>query len=234
MRQILFVFLIDFLLYGPIFGETKNRSYITLNSKDPKNVNNKTSQDAAAQESENVASRSSSDTDNPTSQDNTSDLQTPLSEEALKELQSYKNQYLYLKAEFDNYRKRSLKERSDLIKYGSQQLAMEILNVLDVFEMALSGKANAENVESFKQGFEMTYHQLKQGLEKFDIMEFGQAGEDFNPSLHDAVSSEVSSQFAPGKITQIFKKGYKFHDKIIRAAQVVVAKESDSNASCEE
>ncbi len=139
------------------------------------------------------------------------------------ELKKFKHDYLYLRAEFDNYKRRSTKERAELIKFGSEPLAKEILNILDVFELALSSEVTPENIDSFKKGMDMTYGQLQQSLERFNITKFGSLGDKFDPQLHEALSSLPSSDFEPEHICQVFKNGFKFHDKVIRPAQVVVA-----------
>lgn len=146
-----------------------------------------------------------------------------VSEDQLKELEKYKSDYLYLKAEFDNFKRRSIKERSDLIKYGSEPFVMELLSVLDVFDMALENDVTAENIDSFKQGMEMTQVQMKQSLEKFNILEIGKTGDTFDPNIHEALSNEPTAEVSEGCISRVFKKGYKFHDRVIRPAQVVVA-----------
>lgn len=146
-----------------------------------------------------------------------------VSSEELASLEKFKNDFLYLKAEFDNYKRRSIKERSDLIKYGSEPLVSEILNVLDVFDMALSQEVTPENIDGFKEGMDMTYKQFHQSLEKFNIVEIGKVGDEFDPNKHEALTQEPSADVGDGCVLRIFKKGYRFHDKIIRPAQVVVA-----------
>lgn len=155
---------------------------------------------------------------------------TPPAEEKdpLQELQQqidkYKNDYLYLRAEFDNYKRNVLKERSDLLKYGSERLLIEILGVLDNFERALEVKANQENLSTYVKGVEMTAQDLKSALAKFGVSEVPSQGAAFNPSVHEALSSEESTHVPEGHITRVFKKPYKLHDKLIRPGQVVVAK----------
>ena len=134
-----------------------------------------------------------------------------------------KQELLYLKAEFDNFRKRAIKERSDLIKYGPERLAVEILNVMDIFDMALNQEVTSENIDSFKQGMEMTHNQLVSSLKKFGIEEVNPLGQAFDPNAHEALSNEPTNKYPEGHVSQVFKKGYKFYDKLIRPAQVVVA-----------
>ncbi|MEZ4870933.1 MAG: nucleotide exchange factor GrpE [Bdellovibrionales bacterium] len=145
-----------------------------------------------------------------------------------------KEELLYLKAEFDNYRKRAVKERSDLIKYGPEKLAVEVLNVVDIFEMALGQDVTSENLESFKEGMTMTHAQLIQALKKFGIKEIDPLGEPFDPNKHEALSNLPTNEYPEGHVAQVFKKGYIFYEKMIRPAQVLVAVPLPVEASEEE
>jgi molecular chaperone GrpE len=145
---------------------------------------------------------------------------------ALKaELEKAKNDYLYLRADFDNYRRGVIKERADLIKYGSERLLSELLDLLDNFDRALTLEVTAENLQSFKEGMDLTRKGFDKVLSKFGVASLDCEGKAFDPSLHEALSSEETDSMAPGHITRVFKKAYKLHDKLIRPAQVVVAKE---------
>lgn len=146
-----------------------------------------------------------------------------LSSNEMNELKKYKQEYLYLQAEFDNFRKRTVKERAELIKYGSEALAHELLNVLDVFDMAVATEVTAENLDSFKQGMDMTYSQLNDCLKRFGIEENSKPGDVFDPILHEAIGQEESEDLEEGQITKVFKKGYRFHEKNLRPAQVIVS-----------
>lgn len=136
-----------------------------------------------------------------------------------------KNDYLYLRADFDNYRKSVLKDRSDLIKYGSERVFTELLDVLDNFDRALEAKLTPETIENYKTGISLTANELRKVLQKFGVQEVECLGAAFDPNQHEALSSEESAEQPAGHITRVFKKAYKLHDRIIRPAQVVVAKE---------
>lgn len=140
-------------------------------------------------------------------------------EEALK----WKNDFLYLKAEFDNYKKNVLKERSDLLKFGAERVSRDVLDVVDNFERALEFKITADNVDNFKKGIEMTAKELKDVLTKHGIQEVPALGQVFNPQFFEAISSESTAEHPEGSISRVFKKAYKLHDKIIRMGQVMVA-----------
>lgn len=152
------------------------------------------------------------------------------SDEILKQIQElqaaadkYRNEFLYLRADFDNFKKNSLKERSEYLKYGNERLIVEILGVLDNFERALETKINSENINTLVKGVEMTAVDLRNILQKYGVSEVPSKGQPFDPNIHEALSSEESNEPA-GSIVRVFKKPYRLHDKIIRPGQVVVAK----------
>lgn len=144
--------------------------------------------------------------------------------EAKAEAEKWKNDYLYLRAEFENFKKQTIKERSDLRKYGAERLAADLLNSLDIFETALSTEVTPENFANFRKGIEMTATELRNALNRHGVSEIPSKGQPFDPTLHEALSSEETNDSAPGTITQVFKKPYKLHDRVIRPGQVVVAK----------
>jgi len=160
----------------------------------------------------------------------TAGVEQPNEMDELKgQVEKLKNDYLYLRAEFDNYKRNVIKERADLLKYGSERLLVEILGVLDNFERALEIQATPENLATYTKGIEMTQQELKNVLQKFGVAEVPSQGLPFNPAIHEALSSEETSAVSPGHIARVFKKPYKLHDKVIRPGQVVVAKEQVTN-----
>jgi len=138
------------------------------------------------------------------------------------------NDYLYLRAEFDNSRRQSIKERSDLVKYGGERLAKDFLDTLDIFEKALSTEVTAENWQTFVTGIQMTAQTLRAALQKHGINEVPSEGQPFDPTIHEALSSEPTEAVPPGHVSQVFKKAYKYHDKVLRPGQVVVARPKDT------
>ena len=142
---------------------------------------------------------------------------------AQEDAAKWKNEFLYLKAEFENYKRNALKERSDLLKFGAERVSKDILDVVDNLERALQTKLNNETLQTFKVGVEMTAKDLKDVLAKHGIQEVPSDGLPFNPLYHEAISSEPTTAVPPGHIARVFKKPYKLHDKIIRMGQVVVA-----------
>lgn len=150
----------------------------------------------------------------------------PVAEESLQEqLAKCKNDFLYLLADFDNFKKNAIKERSELARFGSERLVRELLEVMDNFERALHAELKSGTAETFKSGVEMIFSEMKLLLNKFGVTEIETKGKAFDPSLHEALSSEPTDEVPPGHISQVFKKAYKMHDRIIRPAQVVVSTE---------
>jgi molecular chaperone GrpE len=145
--------------------------------------------------------------------------------ETLKQqLEKAKNDYLYLRAEFDTFRRNAVKERSELLKYGSERLALEILSVLDNFERALDLKVTESSFGDFLKGVELNTSALKSSLSKFGIQKIQCDNQPFDPSQHEALGSEESSEVSEGKILKVLRCGYKLHDRLIRPAQVIIAK----------
>lgn len=139
------------------------------------------------------------------------------------ELDKTKKEYLYLLAEFENYKKHVIKERSDMRKYGSERLVIDLLNVLDIFETALRTEVTADALASFRKGMEMTATEFKGTLQRHGVEEMPAEGQPFDPNLHEAISSEATDTVAEGHISRVFKKPFKLHDRVIRPGQVVVA-----------
>lgn len=148
------------------------------------------------------------------------DAEEPSLEE---QLEKAKQDYLYLAADFENFRKNAIKERSELVKFGNERLLRELLEVVDNFERALESGSSSN--DSLKSGVQMIFEELKQLLQRFGVSEVESKGKPFDPNVHEALSNEPSAETPPGHITQVFKKAYKFHDRLLRPAQVVVAVE---------
>jgi molecular chaperone GrpE len=144
------------------------------------------------------------------------------------EAEKNKNDLLYMRAEFDNYKRQAIKERSDLLKYGAERFVKDLLPILDNFERALETKVTSENFPSFVKGIELTAAEIKALLSKHSITEVPAEGQPFDPSIHEALSAEATDKYPPGYIARVFQKPYKFHDKVIRTGQVVVAQKLDA------
>jgi len=130
--------------------------------------------------------------------------------------------YLRLMADFQNYKRRVEKEKSDIYAFANEKIVLELLDVIDNFERALSHQGEEENVIS--EGMNMIYKQLKAVLEKSGLQEIEALGQEFDPNLHNAVMMEDSEEYEPGKVTLVMQKGYFLNKKVIRHTMVRVAK----------
>lgn len=144
--------------------------------------------------------------------------------ETLKaELDESKDKYLRLFAEFDNYKKRSVKERFELMKSAAQETITSLLPTLDDFDRA---KKSAESgAESFSEGVQLVYQKLYSTLEYRGLKSMESTGAEFDPEWHEAITDIPSpTEEMKGKVIDTLEKGYLLNDKIIRYAKVVVAK----------
>jgi len=134
--------------------------------------------------------------------------------------------YVRTSADLDNYKKRAARERTDAIKYANETLLEKLLPIVDNFEAALAAANNTSgaNVESLKTGVNMIHSQLKNFLLENGIEEIDAAGKPFDPNLHEAVSQQATDEVPEGHVAQQMRKGYRFRDRLLRPAMVVVAK----------
>ncbi|MCJ7447478.1 MAG: nucleotide exchange factor GrpE [Bacteroidales bacterium] len=141
-------------------------------------------------------------------------------EEKLAEMQ---DKYLRLSAEFDNYRKRTLREKMELSKYASEDILLKILPVMDDFERALSLMNTVTDCVAMKNGIDLIYVKFNEFLKQNGVKEIESLNCDFNFNLHDAVAKvTVQEDEKKGKIIEVIQKGYYLKDKIIRHSKVVV------------
>ncbi|MES3037828.1 MAG: nucleotide exchange factor GrpE [Bdellovibrionota bacterium] len=146
-----------------------------------------------------------------------------------QEAEKWKNEFLYLRAEFENYKRNAIKERSELAKYGSERVIRDLLPIIDNFERALSMNVNPQNLSDYVRGIEMTSQELKGLLQKSGVQEIPSEGHMFNPQVHEAISSEERDNVPDGQVLKVFQKGYRMHDKVIRPGQVLVSTKPSSN-----
>lgn len=137
------------------------------------------------------------------------------------------DKYLRLYAEFDNYKKRVAREKQDLLKFGAESLLLELLTVIDTLELALS-HANEDSSNGLRQGIEMTLKEFYRILDKFGIKKLEALGKPFDPTVHEAMSQVVRSDVDNGTVVDEFRKGYLYHDKLLRPSLVAVSKNEDT------
>ena len=144
-------------------------------------------------------------------------------EELKASLEKEKKEYMFLMAEFDNFRKRTLKEKSELIKNAAESAFKGLLPIVDDFERALKASENSEDAASIREGMELIYKKLKKYMEQNGVKEMDPEDRDFDADRHDAISAvPVQDEAQKGKILDTVEKGYTINDKVLRHAKVVV------------
>jgi molecular chaperone GrpE len=143
--------------------------------------------------------------------------------ELQKQRDDYYDRLLRKTAEFDNYRKRTERERSQLSETAAASLIEDLLPLVDDMERALKVDAGAE-VESIRRGVELIYKQLVETLRKRGVKPIESLGADFDPHFHQAVAHEPAEGHREGEVTEEFRRGYMLGDRLLRPAMVKVAK----------
>lgn len=142
--------------------------------------------------------------------------------QANKEAEEWKDKYLRLSAEFDNYRKRTLREKMDLIESGGEDVIKSMLTVMDDFDRALSAMQSATDVVSVREGVELISQKMRDALRAKGVSEIEAKGEELDTDLHEAVAKFPAGEEQKGKVIDVVQKGYKLKEKVIRYAKVVV------------
>jgi molecular chaperone GrpE len=179
----------------------------------------------ASQKTDQVSDEAAKDVQN-ASEESSQETAEPLSEleQAQALVEEYKDKYLRQVAEFDNYRKRVIKEKAELIKNGGEKVISAILPIVDDFERASENMAKMEDIDAVKEGVELIIEKFltalhKEGLEKIDAV-----GQPFDVDFHEAIAMVPSpSDEMKGKVIDCVQTGYKLNDKVIRHAKVAVA-----------
>lgn len=144
-------------------------------------------------------------------------------EEKQKELDEVNDKYIRLQAELANIRKRNQRDREDLQRYSAQSLAKELLPAIDNIERALSIEVDTEAGNNLKKGIEMVYASLIQAFDKEKIEIIDPLGEQFDPNFHEAYTQVPAAEGQDSnEVAQVFEKGFKLHDRVLRAAKVSV------------
>ena len=146
-------------------------------------------------------------------------------EELRREVADLKEQLLRKQADFENFRKRLLREKEDSIKYANANLLLDLVQVMDDFERAIKSSEESKNFDSFHSGVEMIEKQLAGLLErKYGLKRFDSEGEAFDPDKHEAISMQDSTEHDTMVVLEDFQKGYQLHDRVLRHSKVKVAK----------
>ena len=154
--------------------------------------------------------------------DTTPDALSP-EEQLQSELDKLKDAHLRLVAEYDNYRKRTLKEKSELIRSGGEKVLTELLPVVDDLDIALQNLDKATDLDALKEGMHLIYAKFADYLSRQGVTPITTEEAPFDEELHEAIATfPAPSEELKGKIIDCVKKGYKLHDKVLRHASVVV------------
>lgn len=139
-----------------------------------------------------------------------------------QENQELKDKYLRSMAEFENYRRRSIAEKSDWIKLATQKLALEICDVMDNFERALNQVEEAAREDAFVKGVTQIEQQLRGVLGKEGVCRIDALGKEFDPALHEALA-HIPSEYEANLVAAVIQNGYTMHDKVLRPVRVAVS-----------
>ena len=177
----------------------------------------KLQQEQAAEEKETVCEETCEEACE-TAEEQTEEQQADPAKEPEEEALNAK--YLRLMADFQNYRRRTEKEKNDIYAFANEKIVSELLNVIDNFERAL---AIATEGDCFAEGMKLIFKQLHGVLEKSGVAEIEALGQDFDPNFHNAVMMEDSAEYESGKVTEVLQKGYMLNNRVIRPSMVKVA-----------
>ena len=140
------------------------------------------------------------------------------------EIKALNDTLLRSQAEFENYKKRITKEKSDLLKYANEELVKEVLRTVDNLEMAIGHAREANQSDSITEGVEIILKHLLQSLERFGVSGFNAVGEKFDPNRHEAVIQVESAEHEPNTVIAESQKGYFLRDRLLRPSLVTVTK----------
>jgi len=155
--------------------------------------------------------------------------------ESLEEIKALQDKYLRLAAEFDNYKRLSLREQRDSARFANEGLLKELLPILDNLERAVRSSKDKHRRDGLIQGVELTLKQFMETLAKFGVRPIASVGQAFDPSRHEAVARVESNTVPAGSVVDEFQRGYYLHDRILRPAMVTVsaAEQADQGTASE-
>ena len=187
--------------------------------KDKGSTHNSDREDIGRDEQENKVEAEISETDRDIEK-----VQVDL-DKARSEATEYLENLQRLKADFDNFRKRMLREQSEILKMAAHEVIGALLPVIDDFERALAHEIDGNQVDEYKGGMQMVYGQLVEVLKKNGLVALEPAGEPFDPTKHEAIMKVASEEHPEGTVVKVVEKGYLLKDRVIRPAKVMVAGE---------
>ena len=152
---------------------------------------------------------------------------TELKERAAKADENW-DRLLRVTADLENFKKRAAREKTDSIRFANENLLQKLIPVLDNFDMALAAVQSADGgaaTQSLQTGVSMIHQQLKNALGESGLEEIDASGKPFDPNLHEAVSQKETADAPEGQVIQQLRKGYRFRERLLRPASVVVARQ---------
>lgn len=145
-------------------------------------------------------------------------------EKLATELADLNQRFLRVAADFENYKRRSLQEKDDLVKYSNSKIMGEILPVLDAFQLALKNPGESKETQNVIKGVEMLYRQLLQALEQAGMTKIEAVGQPFDPKLHEAIMQVEDDSVPEDTVVEELRAGYMLNERVIRPSMVKVSK----------
>ncbi len=146
-------------------------------------------------------------------------------------LQEQRDQFVRLQADFDNFRKRALRERQEAVQYGHQALVLDLLGVVDNLDRAIghsrsaaAGGAESADLKALFEGIDLVRRQLLGALEKHGVSPVEALGKPFDPQFHEAMTQMPRDDVPPGTVLEVFQQGFKLRDRVVRPARVMVSR----------
>jgi molecular chaperone GrpE len=183
-----------------------------LNEKDV----NPSCEDAAC---DNMADKAQSDADTMADSDDSQPAQEPTPEEVIA---VWRDKYMRLQAEFDNYRKRTLREKMDLVASGGQDVIKSMLSVLDDMYRAVAASEKSEDIAALREGERLVLQKFEEALRQKNVTEIEAQDKEFDPDFHEAVARFAAGEDKKGRVIDVVQRGYMLGDKVLRYAKVVV------------
>lgn len=176
------------------------------------------------EEKEVVADIENENIDNETSVSEENEENLSETDQLKQQLEASKKEYMFLMAEFDNFRKRTIKEKAEIIRNATEKAMKDLLPVVDDFERGLSAMAETTDAAAVKEGMDLIYNKFIKYLEQNGVKAIESTGTDFDTELHEAIAMVPSpDESQKGKVIDTVMKGYTLNDKVIRHSKVAVA-----------
>lgn len=176
------------------------------------------------EEKEVVADIENENIDNETSVSEENEENLSETDQLKQQLEASKKEYMFLMAEFDNFRKRTIKEKAEIIRNATEKAMKDLLPVVDDFERGLSAMAETTDAAAVKDGMDLIYNKFIKYLEQNGVKAIESTGTDFDTELHEAIAMVPSpDESQKGKVIDTVMKGYTINDKVIRHSKVAVA-----------